>query len=83
MFVDNFAEFKKINPDATETDFTEYIELIAELKDIPVYRKVDKSKFESFKIDMRNIEKKHPTVWGKRTETELLDMYLDRTAGSQ
>jgi len=75
MFVNTFEEFKKINPDKTEQDFTDYIELVNELNVIPMYRRVDKVKFELFKQRYRKNEK--ISVYGRKSEPELLDIYLD------
>ena len=75
MFVNTYAEFKKINPDKTEQDFTDYIELVNDLKEIPMYRNVDKVKFELFKQRYRKNET--ISVYGRKTEPELLDIYLD------
>ena len=75
MFVNTFEEFKKINPDKTEQDFTDYIELIDELQSIPMYRNVDKTKFELFKQNYRKNEV--ISVYGRKTESEILDIYLD------
>ena len=75
MFVNTFEEFKKINPDKTEQDFTDYIELINDLKETPMYRRVDKVKFELFKQNYRKNEK--ISVYGRKSEPELLDIYLD------
>ena len=76
MFVNTFEEFKKINPDKTEQDFTDYIELINDLYSVPMYRNIDKVKFELFKQDYRKTEQIN--VYGKKTEPELLDIFLER-----
>ena len=75
MFVNTFAEFKKINPSSTKKDFKEYLKLIDELQSIPMYRNVDKVKFELFKQRYRKNET--IGVYGRKTEPELLDIYLD------